>query len=131
LAFFLLSPSAELTISRSPRRVVNFNLALSSFEPHILGALNLLHLCFSSPYGAAFYFASSVSAVAAWRGPGPVPEVVTEDPTFAQGMGYAHSKWVTERLCKVVSETSTVRAVVLRKLAASLGCGYDSLNAFT
>ncbi|ORY46225.1 hypothetical protein BCR35DRAFT_356262 [Leucosporidium creatinivorum] len=93
---------------------VNFNLALPSFSPHIQGALNLLNLCYSSPYGAAFYFASSVSAVAAWRGPGPVPEIVTDDPTYAQGMGYAHSKWVTEMLCKVVSERGPIRAVVLR-----------------
>lgn len=30
-------------------------------------------------------------------------------------MGYARSKWVTEALCKIVSETTPVRAVVLRE----------------
>ncbi|ORY88492.1 acetyl-CoA synthetase-like protein [Leucosporidium creatinivorum] len=93
---------------------VNFNLGLASFEPHVKGAMNLINLCFASPYGAAYYFASSVSAVAAWRGPGDVPEAVTEHPSYAQGMGYARSKWVTEALCKIVSETTPVRAVVLR-----------------
>jgi len=93
---------------------VNFNLSIGSFEPHIRGACNLIQLCLSSHRLAAFYFASSVSAVAAYSGASAVPEAVTDDPHSAQGMGYARSKWVTEKLCQIASETTRVRAVVLR-----------------
>ncbi|GJN93246.1 hypothetical protein Rhopal_006293-T1 [Rhodotorula paludigena] len=93
---------------------VNFNLSIASFEPHIRGAVNLINLCLNSRNLATFYFASSVSAVAAYAGAGDVPEAVTEDPSYAQGMGYARSKWVTEKLCQIASETTPVRAIVLR-----------------
>lgn len=61
-----------------------------------------------------FYFTSSVSSVARWRGPDNVPESVTADPTVAQGMGYAQSKWVTEKLCEIVSAETALHAGVLR-----------------
>lgn len=93
---------------------VNFNLSIASFEPHIRGACNLIQLCLSSRHLAFFFFASSVSAVAAYSGPSDVPEAVTDDPHSAQQMGYARSKWVTEKLCQIASETTPVRAVVLR-----------------
>ncbi|GAA5860908.1 hypothetical protein JCM8547_003885 [Rhodosporidiobolus lusitaniae] len=93
---------------------VNFNLSIVSFEPHIRGVVNLINLCLSSSRLAAFYFASSVSAVAAYHGEGDVPEEVTDDPNDAQGMGYARSKWVVEKICQIASETTPVRAVVLR-----------------
>lgn len=67
------------------------NLNISSFEPHIRGACNLIKLCLESPTVADFYFASSVSSVMAWPGPGPVPEAVTNDTSVAQGMGYEDS----------------------------------------
>ncbi|KAI5478357.1 hypothetical protein MNV49_005208 [Pseudohyphozyma bogoriensis] len=93
---------------------VNFNLSMSSFEPHVRGACNFIKLQLDSDYLASFYFASSVSAVASWPGPGNVPEAVTPDPETAQDMGYARSKWVTEKLCQIASETTPARAVVLR-----------------
>ncbi|KAK4703977.1 hypothetical protein P7C70_g2238, partial [Phenoliferia sp. Uapishka_3] len=94
---------------------VNFNLNISSFEPHIKGACNLINLCLESTHTANFYFASSVSAVAWWDGPSQlVPEAVLDDPEVAQAMGYAQSKWVTEKLCEIASKTTPVRAVVLR-----------------
>ncbi|GAA5892683.1 hypothetical protein JCM6882_000555 [Rhodosporidiobolus microsporus] len=104
----------EVTVVLHYAWSVNFNLSIASFEPHIRGVVNLINLCLSSPNLAAFYFASSVSAVAAYHGAGDVPESVTEDPNDAQGMGYARSKWVVEKLCQIASETTPVRAVVLR-----------------
>lgn len=69
---------------------VNFLLATPSFEPHIKGVHNLMTLAVSNPSQSAhLYFASSVSAVFAWPGPGDVPEAVTDDPAVAQNMGYA------------------------------------------
>ncbi|EGO25232.1 putative aminoadipate reductase [Serpula lacrymans var. lacrymans S7.9] len=93
---------------------VNFNLGISSFETHIRGAVNLMNLALASPRKADFYFASSNSAVASWPGPEPVPEIVTNDPSVAQGLGYAQSKWVTEKLCQIASQTTPLRAGVLR-----------------
>lgn len=60
-----------------------------SFETHIRGAVHLMHLALSSPrpQPAKFFFASSVSAVANWPGPGLVPEAVTDNPAVAQEMG--------------------------------------------
>ncbi|GAA5911302.1 hypothetical protein JCM8208_004325 [Rhodotorula glutinis] len=105
---------SDLTVVLHYAWSVNFNLSIGSFEPHIRGACNLIQLCLSSHRLAAFYFASSVSAVAAGSGASNVPEAVTDDPHSAQGMGYARSKWVTEKLCQIASETAPVRAVVLR-----------------
>ncbi|KAG1732264.1 putative aminoadipate reductase [Suillus paluster] len=95
---------------------VNFNLGISSFEPHIRGAVNLINLALASPHPrpADFYFASSISAVTAWRGPEPIPEAITDDPSVAQGLGYAQSKWVTEKLCQAASQQTPIRAGVLR-----------------
>ncbi|OAX43282.1 L-aminoadipate-semialdehyde dehydrogenase [Rhizopogon vinicolor AM-OR11-026] len=95
---------------------VNFNLAISSFETHIRGAVNLIHLALASPRSrpADFYFASSISAVAAWHGPGSIPEAIMDDPSVAQGLGYAQSKWVTEKICQIASQQTPVRAGVLR-----------------
>lgn len=68
--------------------LVNFNVQIASFEPHIRGAVNLMKLCLGPPTTPAhYYFSSSVSSVFAWPGPGPVPEIVTEDPECAQNMG--------------------------------------------
>ncbi|KAL8281447.1 hypothetical protein RQP46_006131 [Phenoliferia psychrophenolica] len=93
---------------------VNFNLNITSFEPHIRGAHNLIKLCLESSHLADFYFASSISAVGAWPGSGRIPERVTEDPAMAMDMGYGQSKWVTEKICEITSQSTPVRAVVLR-----------------
>ncbi|KAH0827399.1 male sterility protein-domain-containing protein [Lanmaoa asiatica] len=99
---------------------VNFNLGITSprdsFESHVRGAVNLMHLALSSPRSqpAKFFFASSVSAVANWPGPGLVPEAVTDNPAVAQEMGYAQSKWVTEKLCQIAARTTPMYTAVLR-----------------
>ncbi|KAG2088169.1 L-aminoadipate-semialdehyde dehydrogenase [Suillus discolor] len=66
----------------------------NSFEPHIREAVNLINLALASPHPrpADFYFASSISAVAAWHGPDSIPEAITDDPSVAQGLGYGSLK---------------------------------------
>ncbi|KAN0090779.1 hypothetical protein V8E55_004345 [Tylopilus felleus] len=95
---------------------VNFNLGISSFETHVRGAVNLMHLALFSPRAqpAKFFFASSISVVANWTRPGLVPEAVTDNPAVAQEMGYAQSKWVTEKLCQIAARTTPMRTAVLR-----------------
>ncbi|KAG4436141.1 hypothetical protein IFR05_008384 [Cadophora sp. M221] len=95
---------------------VNFNLALSSFEADcIAGAHNLLTLCLTAKQSepAAFNFCSSVSAVAATEG-GFVPEALPESFGFAQNMGYAQSKLVTEYICMNAAKSCSIKARVLR-----------------
>jgi len=95
---------------------VNFNKALESFETDcIAGAKNLMNLCLSAkrPEPASFNFCSSVSATAATPG-SLVPEALPESLSYAQNMGYAQSKLVTEHLCDRASRQTGLKARVLR-----------------
>ncbi|KAH9213651.1 hypothetical protein DL95DRAFT_366668, partial [Leptodontidium sp. 2 PMI_412] len=108
--------SSEITSLIHCAWSVNFNLALSSFEPDcIAGAHNLLTLCLKARQTepAAFNFCSSVSAVAATKG-GFVPEALPESFEFAQNMGYAQSKLVTEHICMNAANSYGIKARVLR-----------------
>lgn len=80
------------------------------------GAKHLMSLCLSAgrPYPAAFNFCSSVSAVAST----PAGEAVVEDvpPTldYAQNMGYAQSKLVTENMVHRAACQTGMKARTLR-----------------
>ncbi|KAL4885540.1 hypothetical protein BJY04DRAFT_231032 [Aspergillus karnatakaensis] len=95
---------------------VNFNWALESFEKScIAGTRNLLDLCLDTrgPLPAKFSFCSSVSTVA--RTPGNwVPEALPESLSYAQTMGYAQSKLVTEHIVNRASHETNLAARVLR-----------------
>ncbi|KAK4496251.1 hypothetical protein PRZ48_012231 [Zasmidium cellare] len=95
---------------------VNFNKGLESFETDcIAGARNLINLCLKAkrPQPASFNFCSSVSATVRTPG-GVVPEGLPESFAYAQGMGYAQSKLVTENLCHRASQQRGINARVLR-----------------
>ncbi|OAX31791.1 putative aminoadipate reductase [Rhizopogon vinicolor AM-OR11-026] len=80
---------------------LDFNLALSSFEPHVRGTRNLIDLALSSPHHPKprFMFTSSVSSAQSWdRAKGPCPEEVQYDAGVADGLGYGASKYVCERV---------------------------------
>ena len=96
---------------------VNFSLNLSSFEHDcIAGVQHLINLCLASSNRtepATFNFCSSVSTVA--RAPvDEIPEALPQHPSWAQGMGYAQSKFVAEHLCLKAAERTGVKARVLR-----------------
>jgi carbohydrate kinase (thermoresistant glucokinase family) len=65
------------------------------------------------PDPATFNFCSSVSAVAATKS-GFVPEDLPKDLSYAQGMGYARSKLVTEHICVRAGNETGINARVLR-----------------
>jgi len=95
---------------------VNFNKQLRSFEDDcIAGAKNLMLLALRAkqPTPASFSFCSSVSTVARTPG-GFVPEAVPESLEYAQGIGYAQSKLVTETLVERAAQSTGIRARVLR-----------------
>ncbi|KAJ5344664.1 NRPS-like enzyme [Penicillium brevicompactum] len=95
---------------------VNFNWSLESFESScIAGTRNLLDLCLQvrQPVPARFSFCSSVSTVA--RTPGHwVPEALPESLSYAQNMGYAQSKLVTEHIINRAAHQTGINARVLR-----------------
>ena len=78
---------------------LDFNLSLSSFEPHIQGTRHLIDLLQSGPNAstAQFLFTSSVASVQSWdKSRGPVPEDIVADLSVAVGTGYGEGKYVAE-----------------------------------
>ncbi|CAM1507739.1 Fc.00g045870.m01.CDS01 [Cosmosporella sp. VM-42] len=96
---------------------VNFNIGVASFEAkQIAGLRNLLDLCLAVPFKkpARLAFVSSISAAAATPLPARVAETVVADPSHAQAMGYARSKWVAEHIVTAAAEQTGMDARVLR-----------------
>lgn len=80
---------------------VDFNKALSSFEPHVKGTRNLIDLARQSAIesGVRFLFTSSVGAASGWNPKlGPFPEELQLDASVAIGSGYGESKYISERV---------------------------------
>ncbi|KAG2133352.1 putative aminoadipate reductase [Suillus clintonianus] len=80
---------------------LDFNLALSSFEPNVRGTRNLIDLALSSPCHPKprFLFTSSISTAQSWdKAKGPFPEELQYDAGIAEGLGYGASKYVCERV---------------------------------
>ncbi|KAI1500051.1 hypothetical protein F5X99DRAFT_387406 [Biscogniauxia marginata] len=93
---------------------VNFNMNISSFEKDCIASVkHLINLCLAAdgPEAASFDYCSSVSSVV--RGPTPVPEQLPE-LKWAQGIGYAQSKLISEHMCHRAAEQTGMRVRVLR-----------------
>lgn len=95
---------------------VNFNWALESFEKsYIAASRNLLDFCLGveGPRPASFAFCSSISTIA--RTPGNwVREALPESLSYAQNIGYAQSKLVTENIVIRAAHQTGMSARVLR-----------------
>ena len=78
---------------------VNFNLPLSSFEPHVRGLYNLLQFSLSVhlPSPATTFFCSSVSTAFGASSP-DIHETPLSDLNSALDMGYGRSKLVGEHI---------------------------------
>ncbi|KAF2481900.1 putative NRPS-like enzyme [Neohortaea acidophila] len=95
---------------------VNFNLSLESFEQDcIAGTRQLIDLCLESKRErpAAFIFCSSISTV------GNAPHAEMEEQlaasfSFAQKLGYAQSKLVTEKIASAASSRAGLPTRILR-----------------
>ena len=80
---------------------LDFNLALSSFEPNVKGTRHLIDLARGSKWTdkPRFLFASSVASAQGWdMRKGAFPEAVQFDAGVAVGGGYGASKYVSERV---------------------------------
>ncbi|KAI0890390.1 L-aminoadipate-semialdehyde dehydrogenase [Annulohypoxylon maeteangense] len=97
--------------------MVNFNVCLSSFErSHIAGVHNIIKLCLSVPFQkpANFFFVSSISAAAGTPIPAVIREAHINDLHYAQNMGYARSKLVTEYIIRAAAKRTGINARILR-----------------
>ncbi|KAL8980929.1 MAG: hypothetical protein Q9205_004133 [Flavoplaca limonia] len=93
---------------------VDFNLILSSFEPHIQGTCNLINFSAKSTRNARIFFMSSVSTIQNWDQRGcKVPEAFLPDLTLPGG-GYGQSKAVASLLLEEASRTSGIGGAVIR-----------------
>ncbi|KAG2347280.1 acetyl-CoA synthetase-like protein [Suillus weaverae] len=110
---------------------LDFNLALSSFEPHVRGTRNLIDLALSSPrhLKPRLLFTSSISTAQSWdKSKGPFPEEVQYDAGVAEGLGYGASKYVCERqgaceqqIAGIVIQNWTNWLPIIVKSSVSLG----------
>ena len=92
---------------------VNFNLSISSFEPHIRGVRHLIDFCLSSKLAPNLFFASTVSAVSHLKGRANIPEAPI-DIVPSLNTGYGASKQVCELILKRAYERSGLDAVICR-----------------
>jgi len=95
---------------------VDFNLALSSFEPAIRGVRYMIDLALKSPHSSPprVMFTSSIGNVKAWSDISPVPEAPVTDLSLINTSGYSESKWVSERLLWTAGHSTALRPVVVR-----------------
>ena len=100
-------PSSRAQIRASTTLIIHnawrldFNLAVTSFEPYIRGSRNLVDLALSGPHpeSARYVFTSSVGTLLRWKDPSvAVPEEPIPDPSISTGNGYGESKYVTEKV---------------------------------
>jgi len=85
----------------------------------------------SSPSASSrFYFCSSIASVLGGSASidGQVTEVPSDDPAAASPIGYAQSKWVVEKVCRMADETADLhgRIGILRigQLCGDTHAGY-------
>ncbi|KAI1362368.1 hypothetical protein F5Y08DRAFT_275396 [Xylaria arbuscula] len=93
---------------------VNFNLDLSSFEPHIRGVRHLVDFAKKSRHGSSLFYISSVGSITKWADDSPVPEAPIHDLTIAGAQGYSLSKLMAENLLEQAVKVSGVDASVCR-----------------
>ncbi|KAJ7485751.1 hypothetical protein FB451DRAFT_1230943 [Mycena latifolia] len=106
---------AELTHIVHCAWLLNFNLILPSFKTHVQGVRNLVDLALGSPLPSPPHitFLSSVAVVAGW--PGSAPEASMETPAACLDQGYAHSKYVAEKIIeRAVAGRPSLKATIIR-----------------
>ncbi|KAG8908187.1 hypothetical protein FRB99_008730 [Tulasnella sp. 403] len=109
---------------------VNFNVALSSFEPSIKSVRNVIDMALASPQPSTprVIFTSSVATLRNYTGTTAAPECAIEDPRSPAGAGYGESKWVAERILQTTSKRTSLRPIVVRvgQLSGGLNGNWNS-----
>lgn len=94
---------------------VDFNHNLDFFEnDHIRGVRNLIDWSLSSPRDIDICFISSLATLGDWNGK-PIPESIPEEYTPpAINMGYAQSKYVSERILATAAKERGLKVSIIR-----------------
>ena len=92
---------------------VNFNMPVSSFEPHIKGVRHWADFATIAKKRVAVVFISSVGTVGRWQEEGVVPEKRLEDLSLAHG-GYGASKLVANLILEAASQAGNFPAASIR-----------------
>lgn len=92
---------------------VDFNRSITSLEPQIQGCYNLISLASAAQNRVQIFYISSISAVRRWAS-GAVPEVVINDLSASDTMGYGESKLVAELLFNEANKKLGVQCAICR-----------------
>lgn len=109
--------------------LLNFNLLLPHFEPHVAGVRSVLELALASSLERPPHitFVSSIGTTARWPFPErAVPEVALNSPAFCIPQGYSYAKYVSEQVIQhAVAQCPSLRAAVIRcgQLSGALATG--------
>ncbi|KAI2470044.1 acetyl-CoA synthetase-like protein [Annulohypoxylon bovei var. microspora] len=90
---------------------VNFNIPLSTFEPHIRGVRHFVDFSAKAAKRVAIVFISSVSSVDTWNG--PVPEAQITDFSVS-AMNYGRSKMVSSLILDQALKVSGIPTASIR-----------------
>ena len=120
--YFALSRSTYNTLLHTVTHIlhnawsVNFNLSLQSFQPHIQGVRNFINFSTSSAHNASIFFISTIGTAMEWPAAhdGNMLEDIVDDWSLPQQMGYAESKYISERLLDEASRVSGVPTTICR-----------------
>ncbi|KAF7931397.1 hypothetical protein EAE99_003868 [Botrytis elliptica] len=83
---------------------VNFNLSLDTFKPQLDGIVNLLSFVSAISHHVSLLFISSISSILGLKST-TVPEIIIDDASAPLPMGYAESKFISERILDYASKT--------------------------
>lgn len=102
----LITLQNDLTLIVHAAWPVNFQLALSSFEPHVRGLQSLIQLSLDvrSPQPARLLFCSSMGVALGTQGQRRIIEEPIMDLRQASGSGYTQSKLVCEYVVQRAAE---------------------------
>ncbi|TFB05348.1 Iterative polyketide synthase CazM [Trichoderma ghanense] len=92
---------------------VNFNISVTSFEPHIFGVRQLAKFSNQAAKRVPIIFISSIGTVNGWTKQEPVPEHRLDDPTLPK-MGYGQSKYAASCILDAAVEKSGIAAAIIR-----------------
>jgi thioester reductase-like protein len=92
---------------------VNFNQSVASFEPHILGCVNLIEFSRLSILGAHLFFISSIATARRWD-ISSIPEHPILNLNAAEPMGYGQSKLISEILFYQASLSYGIQTTICR-----------------
>ncbi|KAJ8058334.1 hypothetical protein OCU04_012526 [Sclerotinia nivalis] len=104
---------------------VNFNLSLDTFKSQLEGIVNLLSFVSAVPHHISLLFISSISSILGLEST-IVPEKIINDTSAPLPMGYAESKFISERILDYASKKMSNVDVKVARVGQIAGPAYTS-----